>query len=95
LKALQFKNYKGVSTPADGFDNLQAATNEALFDDVHLYQRALGRLNWLVCGTSPDITFIAHKLSQQCQSLRVRHCRIGTESNGYFDINNAEVPANG
>src|SRR5271163_2763352 len=48
LRAFQLENCKGVSTPADGYDNLQAATtDEALFDDAHLYRRALGQLNWL------------------------------------------------
>ena len=67
LRAFQFENCKGVSTLADGYDNVRATTtDEALFDDVHLYRQALGRLNWLVRGTRPDIAFVVHKLSQHC-----------------------------
>ena len=74
LRAFQLENCKEVSTPADGYDNLQAATTDkALFDDVHLYRRALGQLNWLVRGTRPDLAFVVHKLSQHCQSPSMKH----------------------
>lgn len=74
LKALQYEACKGVSTPADGYDNLQVVTtDEELFNNMRLYQEALGRLNWLVRGTRPDIAFVVHKLSQHCQSPSLRH----------------------
>jgi hypothetical protein len=41
-----------VSTPADGYENLQKAkAQDTLFADIATYQRALGQLNWLVRGT--------------------------------------------
>ena len=48
-------------------------TDEELFNDVRLYREALGRLNWLVRDTRPDIVFVVHKLSQHCQQPNERH----------------------
>jgi transposase InsO family protein len=67
LKEFQHENCRPVSTPADGYEHLQAATaQDAPFADVAMYQRALGQLNWLVRGTRPDLAFVVHKLSQHC-----------------------------
>jgi hypothetical protein len=74
LKEFGYLDCKPVSTPADGYENLQKATaQDTLFADVATYQRALGQLNWLVRGTRPDLAFVVHKLSQFCHQPYVSH----------------------
>jgi hypothetical protein len=74
LKEFQYEDCKPVSTPADGYEHLQATTqNDADFQDIARYQRAIGQLNWLVRGTRPDIAFVTHRLSQHCQKPTNRH----------------------
>jgi hypothetical protein len=77
LKEFQYEDCRTVSTPADGYEHLQpvaasGAPQGAPFDVVK-YQRALGRFNWLVRGTRPDLAFVAHKLSQHCHQPRQGH----------------------
>ena len=67
LKEFSHVGCRAVSTPTDGYENLQAATaQDMLFADIATYQRALGQLNWLVRGIRPDLAFVVHKLSQFC-----------------------------
>ena len=74
LKEFGHVDCRTVSTLADGYENLQAATaQDTLFANVALYQRALGQLNWLVRGTRPDLAFVVHKLSQFCHKPYAPH----------------------
>ena len=43
LQEFQYKDYKPVSTPADGYELLQTATEkDTKFQDITKYQRAVG-----------------------------------------------------
>jgi hypothetical protein len=74
LKEFQHDDCRTVSTPADGYEHLQAGTpQDTLFADTATYQRALGQLNWLVRGTRPDLAFVVHKFSQHCHLPCEKH----------------------
>jgi hypothetical protein len=74
LKEFQHSDCRAVSTPADGYEHLQAATTQDTpFSHMAMYQRALGQLNWLVRGTRPDLAFVVHKLSQHCHQPYEKH----------------------
>jgi hypothetical protein len=46
LQEFQYSDCKLVSTPADGYEYLQAATaDDTEFKDITKYQRAIGQLN--------------------------------------------------
>lgn len=70
LKEFQYEDCRAVATPADGYKHFQSKTAQDASQgapfDISRYQRALGRFNWLVRGTRPDLAFVAHKLSQHC-----------------------------
>ena len=73
LKEFNHLQCKPVSTPADGYANLERQAHGEPYEDIVKYQHALGRLNWLVRGTRPDLTFVIHKLSQFCQQPYAAH----------------------
>ena len=64
---------KAVSTPADGYDGFgPCGPNDARIN-TREYQAIIGRLNWLVRGTRPDLAFVVHRLSQHCQDPGAKH----------------------
>lgn len=62
-----------VSTPANGYDNLIAPLDNDSAADSREYQRLIGKLNWIVRATRPDIAFVTQKLSQFIQNPTIRH----------------------
>ena len=41
--------------------------------DLTTYQRLVGKLIYLICGTRPDIAFVVGQLSRHNSDLRARH----------------------
>jgi hypothetical protein len=77
LSLLDLSKFRVVALPqvvaVTGARVASAERCEGTLALLRLYQEALGRLNWLVRDTRPDIAFVVHKLSQHCQSPSVRH----------------------
>ena len=74
LKEFQYEDCKSLQTPAEGYDRFRpAGTDDTAYESPARYQRAIGKLNWLVRGTRADLAFVVHKLSQHCHNPCVRH----------------------
>ncbi|KYG49273.1 hypothetical protein M433DRAFT_150133 [Acidomyces richmondensis BFW] len=55
---------KTADVPASGYENLtKAELDEPLTNEI-VYQTLIGKLNWLIRATRPDIAFVTQKLSQ-------------------------------
>lgn len=63
----------GAHTPADGYGRLTAREKTETVAGVQAYQALLGKLNWIVRGTRPDIAFAVQKLSQCAHAPTTRH----------------------
>lgn len=52
--------------------------------DIVAYQRLIGKLMYLACGTRPDITFVVEKLSCHNSDPRAGHIRNAKQILHYF-----------
>jgi hypothetical protein len=62
-----------VTTPAEGYSNLTANDQGDPATDMKTYQQLLGKLNWLVRASRPDIAFVVQKLSQFSHNPGAKH----------------------
>jgi hypothetical protein len=62
-----------VATPADGYANLVTKEPGEPAADVKEFQKLLGKLNWLVRASRPDIAFVVQKLSQFAHDPCAKH----------------------
>jgi Reverse transcriptase (RNA-dependent DNA polymerase) len=64
------------TTPLDGYLGLSPTGENNTAVEPRPYQRLMGRLNWLVTGTRPDIAFAVHKLSQHNHAPGESHMKV-------------------
>jgi hypothetical protein len=64
-----------LSTPSNGYENLRKALSDKPepLADIREYQRLVGKANWLVRATRPDIAFVTQRLSQYTHNPTIRH----------------------
>ena len=73
LKEYGLDKGRMVATPAEGYLNLTTREAGEEATDINLYQRILGKLNWLVRACRPDIAFVVQKLSQFAHNPGAKH----------------------
>ena len=62
-----------MATPADGYANLVTRELGESAVDIEDFQKLLGKLNWLVRASQPDIAFVVQKLSQFAHDPGAKH----------------------
>jgi hypothetical protein len=62
-----------IATPADGYANLVTREPGEPAADIKDFQKLLGKLNWLVRASRPDIAFMVQKLSQFAHDPGAKH----------------------
>jgi hypothetical protein len=62
-----------IATPADGYANLVTREPGEPAADIKDFQKLLGKLNWLVRASRPDIAFVVQKLSQFAHDPGAKH----------------------
>jgi hypothetical protein len=73
LREQGLDNGRTVTTPAEGYGNLTANDQGDPATDMKTYQQLLGKLNWLVRASRPDIAFVVQKLSQFSHDPGAKH----------------------
>jgi hypothetical protein len=73
LREYGLDNGRTVTTPAEGYSNLTTNDQGDPATDMKTYQQLLGKLNWLVRASRPDIAFVVQKLSQFSHNPGAKH----------------------
>ena len=75
LKHFNLNQCKAVRSPMDARPNLVASDGETAMNETTEFQRMVGSLMYLKCGTRPDIAFWSPR-SADTSAIRVRHISV-------------------
>ena len=77
-------NLKEAQSPARGYENLAPIQDGEPSAEIEQYQTLIGKLNWLVRASRPDIAFVTQRLSQFCYNPAGKHAAAAQQGLQYL-----------